>query len=142
MGRAERNRRADELMARLGLADRGGDKVDSYSGGMAQRLLIARALMHRPSVLFLDEPSTGLDPHSRAELLDNVREVREAGTTVVLSTHDLAEADAVCDRIVVIDAGRIVADGPPADLKRALGEDSTLEDVFAALTRSDAEVAA
>ncbi|WP_299038392.1 ABC transporter ATP-binding protein [uncultured Pseudokineococcus sp.] len=114
--RAERHRRADELLERFGLGDRGGDKVDKYSGGQAQRLMIARALMHDPQVLFLDEPSTGLDPQARLFVWERVAELSAAGTTVVLTTHDMDEAEEVCDRVGVVDHGELLALDTPAAL--------------------------
>src|SRR5688500_18551836 len=127
MGRAERNRRADELLGRLGLADRGGDKVDEYSGGMAQRLLIARALMHSPEVIFLDEPSTGLDPQARLFVWDRVRELRDGGVTVVLTTHDMDEAAELTDRVGIMDHGRLLALDTPSALTRSLPGSATLD---------------
>src|ERR687889_695351 len=127
MGRAERNRRADELLDRLGLGDRGGDKVDNYSGGMAQRLLIARALMHAPQVVFLDEPSTGLDPQARLFVWDRVRELRDSGVTVVLTTHDMDEAAALTDRVGIMDHGKLLALDTPSALTRSLPGSATLE---------------
>lgn len=114
--RADRHRRADELLERFGLGDRGGDKVDKYSGGQAQRLMIARALMHDPQVLFLDEPSTGLDPQARLFVWERVGELRAAGTTVVLTTHDMDEAEEICDRVGIVDHGRLLALDTPAAL--------------------------
>jgi ABC-2 type transport system ATP-binding protein len=127
MGRAERSRRADELLAQLGLGDRGGDKVDDYSGGMAQRLLIARALMHAPQVVFLDEPSTGLDPQARLFVWDRIRELRDGGITVVLTTHDMDEAAALTDRVGIMDHGRLLALDTPAALTRSLPGSATLD---------------
>jgi len=127
MGRAERGRRADELLDRMGLADRGRDKVDGYSGGMAQRLLIARALMHRPAVLFLDEPSTGLDPQARLFVWDEVRALREAGTTVVVTTHDMEEAGQISDRVGIMDHGRLLALDTPAALTSAMPGEATAD---------------
>jgi ABC-2 type transport system ATP-binding protein len=127
IGRAERNRRADALLAQLGLGDRGGDKVDNYSGGMAQRLLIARALMHAPQVIFLDEPSTGLDPQARLFVWDRVRELRDGGVTVVLTTHDLEEAATLTDRVAIMDHGRLLALDTPRALTRSLPGSATLE---------------
>jgi ABC-2 type transport system ATP-binding protein len=127
VGRAERNRRADQLLARLGLGDRGGDRVDNYSGGMAQRLLIARALMHEPQVVFLDEPSTGLDPQARLFVWDRVRELRDTGVTVVLTTHDMDEAAELTDRVGIMDHGRLLALDSPAALTRSLPGSATLE---------------
>ena len=131
--------RADALAHQFELGD---DRPTGHlSGGQRRRLDVALGLVHQPSVLFLDEPSTGLDPRSRATLWDRVRATRAAGTTIVLTTHYLEEADALCDRVVVIDAGRVVADGTPAALKSEIGENSTLDDVFLALTASTGEAA-
>ncbi|MEJ5914430.1 ABC transporter ATP-binding protein [Pseudokineococcus sp. 1T1Z-3] len=116
VGRAERNRRADELLDRFGLGDRGKDKVDNYSGGQAQRLMVARALMHEPQVLFLDEPSTGLDPQARLFVWERVRELSDRGTTVVLTTHDMDEAEEVSDRVGIVDHGKVLALDTPAAL--------------------------
>jgi ABC-2 type transport system ATP-binding protein len=127
VGRAERNRRADALLEQLGLGGRGGDKVDDYSGGMAQRLLIARALMHAPQVVFLDEPSTGLDPQARLFVWDRVRELRDGGITVVLTTHDMDEAAALSDRVGIMDHGRLLALDTPAALTRSLPGSATLD---------------
>jgi ABC-2 type transport system ATP-binding protein len=127
VGRAERNRRADALLASLGLGDRGGDKVDNYSGGMAQRLLIARALMHAPQVVFLDEPSTGLDPQARLFVWDRIRELRAGGVTVVLTTHDMDEATELTDRVGIMDHGRLLALDTPAALTRSLPGSATLD---------------
>ena len=127
IGRAERNRRADALLEQLGLGDRGKDKVDNYSGGMAQRLLIARALMHAPQVIFLDEPSTGLDPQARLFVWDRVRELRDGGVTVVLTTHDMDEAAALTDRVGIMDHGRLLALDTPTALTRSLPGSATLE---------------
>ena len=119
-GRAERRKRALEVMKALGLEGREDEDVNNLSGGMAQRLLIARALMHRPQVLFLDEPTTGLDPQSRLFLWDRIEELREAGTTILLTTHDMVEADRLCDRIAIVDHGKIVAMDTPSGLRRLL----------------------
>ena len=127
IGRAERNRRADALLEQRGLGGRGADKVDNYSGGMAQRLLIARALMHAPQVIFLDEPSTGLDPQARLFVWDRVRELRDGGVTVVLTTHDMDEASALTDRVGIMDHGRLLALDTPSALTRSLPGSATLE---------------
>jgi len=127
IGRAERNRRADALLTQLGLGDRGGDKVDNYSGGMAQRLLIARALMHAPQVIFLDEPSTGLDPQARLFVWDRVRELRDGGVTVVLTTHDMDEAAELTDRVAIMDHGKLLALDTPRALTRSLPGSATLD---------------
>ena len=127
IGRAERNRRADDLLDQLGLGDRGKDKVDNYSGGMAQRLLIARALMHAPQVLFLDEPTTGLDPQARLFVWDRVRELRDSGVTVVLTTHDMDEAATLTDRVAIMDHGKLLALDTPLALTRSLPGSATLD---------------
>jgi ABC-2 type transport system ATP-binding protein len=129
-GRAERKRRAREVMALLGLEGRENDDVSKYSGGMAQRLIIARALMHRPQVLFLDEPTTGLDPQSRLFLWDRIEELRAAGTTILLTTHDMVEADRLCDHIAIVDHGTIVALDTPSGLRRLLPGTGGVEVVF------------
>jgi ABC-2 type transport system ATP-binding protein len=130
-------RRAEELAHDLDLTELLDRKCAALSGGQRRRLDIAMALTHRPLVLFLDEPTTGLDPKSRADLWDLVRRLRdEHGTTVFLTTHYLDEADALSDRLVVVDDGRIVADGTPSALKlRYAGSiDASLQDAFLAIT--------
>ena len=120
--RAERPARADELLERVGLMEAADRKVRGYSGGMKRRLDLALALVHRPRVLFLDEPTTGLDPQSRAALWTEVgRLAREDGVTVFLTTQYLEEADVLADRVGIIDHGRIVAEGTPAELKAQVG---------------------
>jgi ABC-2 type transport system ATP-binding protein len=122
LARAERARRAAELLDRVGLTEAADRKVGGYSGGMKRRLDLALALVHRPSILFLDEPTTGLDPQSRSALWEEVsRLAREEGTTVFLTTQYLEEADVLADRVGIIDHGRIVAEGTPAALKEAIG---------------------
>jgi ABC-2 type transport system ATP-binding protein len=120
--RDERDRRANELIHRVGLAHAADRKVRGYSGGMKRRLDLAMALIHRPSVLFLDEPTTGLDIQSRTALWDEVgRLARDDQVTVFLTTQYLEEADALADRVGIIDHGRIVAEGTPAELKAQVG---------------------
>jgi daunorubicin resistance ABC transporter ATP-binding subunit len=113
--------RADELLGRFELADAADRVVRTYSGGMRRRLDLAAALVHQPPVLFLDEPTTGLDPHGRLELWDILRELVADGTTVLLTTQYLDEADRLAHRIVVVDRGRIIAEGTPAELKARVG---------------------
>jgi ABC-2 type transport system ATP-binding protein len=125
--RRARKRRAEELLAQLGLEGRGDDRVDNYSGGMAQRLIIARALMHDPRVLFLDEPTTGLDPQSRLFLWDQMEALKARGVTLLLTTHDMAEADRLCDRIAIVDHGKVIASDTPRGLRRVLPEAEGLE---------------
>ena len=119
--RREIGRRADELLERFSLSDAAGRTARTYSGGMRRRLDLAAALVHRPPVLFLDEPTTGLDPASRNDLWDVVRGLVADGTTVLLTTQYLEEADLLADRIVVIDRGRVLVEGTSAELKRRLG---------------------
>ena len=121
----ERVRRGAELLERVGLADAADRKVGGYSGGMKRRLDLALALVHSPRILFLDEPTTGLDPQSRADLWDEVgRLAREDGVTVMLTTQYLEEADVLADRVGIIDQGRIVAEGTPEALKAEVGRPS------------------
>jgi ABC-2 type transport system ATP-binding protein len=127
MGRRERRALAVELLDRLGLAGRERDKVDNYSGGMAQRLMICRALMHEPRLLILDEPTTGLDPQSRLFLWDAMAGLRARGVTLILTTHDMAEADRLCDRIAIVDHGRIIALDTPRGLRSQLPAEHGLE---------------
>jgi ABC-2 type transport system ATP-binding protein len=122
IGRAERERRSAELLARVGLTEAAGRKVRTYSGGMKRRLDLALALVHRPRILFLDEPTTGLDPQSRTALWEEVaRLAKDEGVTVFLTTQYLEEADMLADRVAIIDHGRIVAEGTPAALKAEIG---------------------
>jgi len=123
----ERERRADALLEQFGLADRAGDKVDRFSGGQSQRLMIARALMHEPTVLFLDEPTTGLDPQARLFVWDQVRAMRDRGVTVVLTTHDMDEAATLADRVGIMDHGKLLALDTPGALTAMVPGDSTLE---------------
>jgi ABC-2 type transport system ATP-binding protein len=129
-------KRAGELLELVELEDAADRRIKGYSGGMKRRLDLASALVHRPEVLFLDEPTTGLDPASRLTVWDEVRRINQQGTTVFLTTQYLEEADALCDRLAIIDAGKIVREGTPAALKadlrerRGLDSDPTLDDVF------------
>ncbi|HEX8744095.1 MAG TPA: ATP-binding cassette domain-containing protein [Thermoleophilaceae bacterium] len=123
--KAERRRRGDALIERVGLSEAADRRVKGYSGGMKRRLDLALALVHEPRILFLDEPTTGLDPQSRAALWDEVaRLAGEEGVTVFLTTQYLEEADVLADRVGIIDNGRIVAEGTPAQLKAEIGRPS------------------
>jgi ABC-2 type transport system ATP-binding protein len=123
--KVERRARADELLTRVGLTDAADRKVAGYSGGMKRRLDLALALVHRPRILFLDEPTTGLDPQSRTALWEEVARLRrEDGVTVFLTTQYLEEADVLADRVGIIDRGHIVAEGTPAALKAEIGRPS------------------
>jgi ABC-2 type transport system ATP-binding protein len=140
--------RAAELLDLVDLADSADRLVKGYSGGMKRRLDLASALVHAPDVLFLDEPTTGLDPASRLTVWAEVRRINEAGTTVFLTTQYLEEADQLCDSLAIIDGGTIVSEGTPEALKRDLRErrqldvDPTLDDVFLDATGRTRERAA
>jgi lipooligosaccharide transport system ATP-binding protein len=117
--RAAARQRADELLGLMALSDRAGDAVDRLSGGMRRRLQIGRALINQPALVLLDEPTTGLDPQARHAVWERLRLLRGAGTTLVLTTHYMDEAAQLCDRLVVMDHGRIVREGRPAELVAA-----------------------
>ena len=123
MSKADSQARAAELLGALDLVDAADRTCGTYSGGMRRRLNIGIGMVHRPALLFLDEPTTGLDPQARARLWDEIRKLRDTGTTVFLTTHYLEEADALCDRLAIIDHGRIVAKGSPDELKRQIAGD-------------------
>ena len=116
----EREQNANELLKRFELAERADEKVNGFSGGMVQRLKIARALMHDPAILFLDEPTTGLDPQSRRMLWDMLNELNQKGLTILLTTHYMEEADQLCRRAAIVDHGRVLALDSPAQLKRSV----------------------
>ncbi len=140
--------RARELLELVDLLDAAERRIKGYSGGMKRRLDLASALVHEPEVLFLDEPTTGLDPASRLTVWDEVRRINERGTTVFLTTQYLEEADQLCDRIAIIDGGLIVREGTPANLRaelrerRGLASEPTLDDVFLDATGRTRERAA
>ncbi|MDA0169033.1 ATP-binding cassette domain-containing protein [Solirubrobacter taibaiensis] len=127
LGASRARARAEELLERFGLADAADRPAGEYSGGMRRRLDLAAGLIRSPAVLFLDEPTTGLDPRSRSEVWDAVRALALDGTTVVLTTQYLEEADRLADRIAVVDGGRVVAEGSPAELKDALAAGDWIE---------------
>ena len=116
----ERSKRADALLERFKLTDRGNQRVRGFSGGLMQRLSIARAMMHDPQVLFLDEPSAGLDPQTRLVLWEIIREYNRSGKTILLTTHNMEEADQLCHRLAIIDHGRMIALGTPGELKASV----------------------
>ncbi|MEO3812310.1 ATP-binding cassette domain-containing protein [Sphaerisporangium sp. B11E5] len=123
LGPAAARRRAEELLERFGLAGTGGKPVKQYSGGMRRRLDLAVGLILSPPVLFLDEPTTGLDPRGREEVWEAVGTLAASGTTVLLTTQYLEEADRLAGQVCVVDAGRVIAEGTPAELKAAIGGD-------------------
>jgi ABC-2 type transport system ATP-binding protein len=135
---------AMELLGRVGLQEKANTYTENLSGGQLQRLSIAAALVHRPKVLFMDEPTTGLDPQARRNLWELVESVKQSGITVVLTTHYMEEAEALCDRVAIMDGGRVIAQDTPANLihqllgrgfkKQRVKQEATLEDVFIDLT--------
>lgn len=120
IGSVERTRRASELLDLFQLSDRADQLVRGFSGGMMQRLSIARAMMHHPEVLFLDEPSSGLDTQTRLLLWGIIRDYRKRGKTILITTHNMEEADTLCDRIAIVDHGKVIALGTPAELKTSV----------------------
>jgi ABC-2 type transport system ATP-binding protein len=148
MTAAQSAARSDDLLDLVELTDAADRRIKSYSGGMKRRLDLASALMHEPDVLFLDEPTTGLDPASRLTVWDEVRRINQRGTTVFLTTQYLEEADQLCDRLAIIDKGTIVREGTPNSLKhelrqrRSLTTDPSLDDVFLDATGRTREVIA
>ncbi|MGA9529801.1 MAG: ATP-binding cassette domain-containing protein [Terriglobales bacterium] len=120
LGSEERAARANTLLERFKLTDRADQLVRGFSGGMMQRMSIARAMMHDPQVLFLDEPSVGLDPQTRLLLWEIIREYNQKGRTILLTTHNMEEADSLCQRLAIIDHGRIIASGTPSELKASI----------------------
>ena len=136
LSQAQAAERANDLLKLVDLEGDADRRVKGYSGGMKRRLDLASALVHRPDVLFLDEPTTGLDPASRLTVWDELRRINDQGTTVFLTTQYLEEADQLCDRLAIIDTGLIVAEGTPSELKadlrqrRGMTQEPTLDDVF------------
>jgi ABC-2 type transport system ATP-binding protein len=124
MSRRDTSSRARDLIVMLAMDDFADRKISTYSGGQKRRLDVASGIMHQPAVLFLDEPTTGLDPQNRANLWDQVRRLRDLGTTIFLTTNYLEEADALCDHLAIIDHGKIVAQGSPQSLKSEIAGDS------------------
>ncbi|CAL9422451.1 MULTISPECIES: ABC transporter ATP-binding protein [Streptomyces] len=125
--------RADAMLETVGLTEKAGTRENKLSGGQAQRLSIACALVHDPELVFLDEPTTGLDPQARRNLWDLLRAINDEGRTVVLTTHYMDEAETLCDRVAVMDHGRVLRVGAPSELVGELGA-ASLEDVFLQLT--------
>lgn len=137
ISRQHREKLIDEVLGFMNLSDYKDNLVSSYSGGMIRRLEIAQALVHRPSVLFLDEPSVGLDPAARKSLWSHIQSLnKQLNTTILMTTHDMEEADTLCDIVALMFAGRIIVMDSPANLKAALGPQATLDDVFIFYTGS------
>ena len=136
LSRREASEASNENLERVGLRDRARDKVDKFSGGMKRRVNIAIALMSRPQLLFLDEPTVGIDPQSRFHIFETVETLRDEGLTVLYTTHYMEEADRLCDRLGVMDNGRVIRLGSPRELKSEIGDPAevSLESVFLELT--------
>jgi ABC-2 type transport system ATP-binding protein len=122
MSREDRRKAIAEVLEYVELADRADDKVEEFSGGMKRRLMIARAIMHRPIILFLDEPTVGLDPQTRRKIWDLIRGMKRKKVTILLTTHYIEEAEMLCDRVGIIDYGRLIALDSPENLKISLGK--------------------
>ncbi|HEX3927138.1 MAG TPA: ATP-binding cassette domain-containing protein [Gemmatimonadales bacterium] len=129
--RHERTVRISEALTFMGLGDVAGSLVKTYSGGMVRRLELAQAMLHRPVILFLDEPTIGLDPIARRAVWDRLEDARRLyRMTILITTHDMEEAEALCDDLAIMHAGLVAARGAPAELRRQVGEGATLDDVF------------
>lgn len=126
MSGKELTHRIDEVLEQVGLSDRAKDKVKTFSGGMKRRINIAAGLLHKPQLLFMDEPTVGIDPQSRRRILDMVRELRQQGMTVLYTTHYMEEAEELSDRVGIIDKGKLIALGTQAELTKVVGEQETL----------------
>lgn len=132
---AERERKIEEALAMMGLMEVRDRLARDYSGGMLRRLEIAQSTMHKPAILFLDEPTVGLDPDGRHTVWDHVRALRQqTGAAIIMTTHYMEEAEALCDRVAVMHAARLVAIGTPSELSAKVGPNANLDDVFVALT--------
>jgi ABC-2 type transport system ATP-binding protein len=127
MSSKDARERSDEILERFRLADRASADVSTLSGGMAQRLMVARSIVHHPSILFLDEPTSGLDPQSRLALWEILGEIHGEGQTILLTTHYMEEADRLCSRVAIMDHGHLLALDQPAELKRTVGADTILK---------------
>jgi ABC-2 type transport system ATP-binding protein len=138
--RAERKARIAEALGMTGLADAADRRVNAYSGGMIRRLEIAQSMVHRPAILFLDEPTVGLDPAARHSLWQHMRKLQSTfGTTMLLTTHYMEEVDELCGRVAVMHRGRIAEIGSPVVLKAEIGPQATLDDVFERLAAGEPE---
>ncbi|MGC4777346.1 ATP-binding cassette domain-containing protein [Micromonospora sp. NBRC 110037] len=140
IGKAEAHRRAERALEAFQLTEYADRKCKTYSGGQRRRVEIALGIIHEPKIVFLDEPTTGLDPQSRAHMWDEIRRLRTEGMTVFITTHYLDEADALCDRIAIMDHGEIVAEGTPAELKREISGEVVIVGLDAPSTPRAAEL--
>jgi ABC-2 type transport system ATP-binding protein len=129
-GIPNRNSKVDEVIEMMGLSDRAGDLVATYSGGMRRRLELSQALVHEPEVLFLDEPTLGLDVSGRKKIWEHIRMLKAEGMTIFMTTHYLEEAEKYCNRVAIIDKGKIAVVGSPEKLISSIGSDASLNDVF------------
>jgi ABC-2 type transport system ATP-binding protein len=130
--RAGRRARIDDALSFMGLTDSAHKLVKTYSGGMIRRLELAQAMLHRPAILFLDEPTIGLDPLARHSVWDRLRDLRrDFGMTVLITTHDMEEAEALCDQVAILHAGRVAVVGKPLELRAQIGADASMDAVFA-----------
>lgn len=127
-------RRIEECLALVGLSDRGGTRIETYSGGMKRRANLAAAILHAPRILFLDEPTVGIDVQSRNLILENLKSLRDDGATIVYTTHYMEEAENLCERVVIMDRGKIVAEGAPRSLIAGMDGCANLEESFLRLT--------
>jgi ABC-2 type transport system ATP-binding protein len=135
LSRQEALRSAREILERFALSDVAHKPVSSYSGGMKKRVNLAAAVVHKPEILFLDEPTAGIDIHSRMVVNDYLRELHRMGITILYTSHHLRETEWLCARIIILDAGRIIEDNPPEMLRKKYGETLSLEDIFLQITR-------
>ncbi|MFI7301793.1 ATP-binding cassette domain-containing protein [Micromonospora aurantiaca] len=140
IGKAEAHRRAERALEAFQLTEYADRKCKTYSGGQRRRVEIALGIIHEPKIVFLDEPTTGLDPQSRAHMWDEIRRLRTEGMTVFITTHYLDEADALCDRIAIMDHGEVVAEGTPAELKREISGEVVIVGLDAPSTPRAAEL--
>ncbi|MEU4790300.1 ATP-binding cassette domain-containing protein [Micromonospora tulbaghiae] len=140
IGKADAHRRAERALEAFQLAEYADRKCKTYSGGQRRRVEIALGIIHEPKIVFLDEPTTGLDPQSRAHMWDEIRRLRTEGMTVFITTHYLDEADALCDRIAIMDHGEVVAEGTPAELKREISGEVVIVGLDAPSTPRAAEL--
>ena len=138
-GIPKRNSKVEEVLEMMGLSDRASDLVVTYSGGMRRRLELAQALVHEPEVLFLDEPTLGLDVGGRKKIWEHIRMLKAEGMTIFMTTHYLEEAEKYCNRVAIIDKGKIAAVGSPENLISSIGEDASLNDVFLEKVRTPEE---